>query len=135
EVQRVSDDADMRQRALLLDPREWRGRSLPVYAELARDLDPGGQLGPDAVLERVKRPPERGVVVRSGPAVVQHRISTLSGVPSICGALDRAIALPWQRQLRALLEAAIAATKQAQRWSLIRAKVSLAMGTRASSGN
>ena len=29
--------------------------------------------------ERVKRPPERGVVIGSGPAVVQHGISTLLG--------------------------------------------------------
>src|SRR5262249_39907881 len=41
-------------------------------------------LGPDAVLKRVERAPERGGVVRSGPAVVQHgtlQISTRARYP------------------------------------------------------
>src|SRR5262249_23718630 len=74
----ISDDTDVRQCPLLLHPRERRGLGLPVNAELPRGLDAGRHLGPDAVLERVERLPERGVVARSGPTVVQHRTPQLS---------------------------------------------------------
>src|SRR5947207_6329853 len=70
----MSDDADVRQRAVLLEPREGHGHGLPVYAELPRSLDARGHLRPNLVLKRVERLPERGVVLGSGPAVVQHRM-------------------------------------------------------------
>src|SRR5215510_4947197 len=73
----MSDDTDMCQRAPLLDPRERRRLGLPVYAELACDLNARRHPGPNAVLEGVDRLPEGGVVVGSGVTVVQHRLSSL----------------------------------------------------------
>src|SRR5262245_55295904 len=49
-----------------------------MHAEHPRGLDTSRHLRPDAILERVERLPERGVVVGSGTAVVQHRTPQLS---------------------------------------------------------
>ena len=68
----MSDDTDVCQRVPLLDLRERRRLGLPVYAELACDLNARRHLGPNAVLERVDRLPECGVVVCSGVTVVQY---------------------------------------------------------------
>src|SRR5262249_37018719 len=80
EPQRVSDDTDVCQRTLLLDPRERRGLGLPVHTELPRGFDASRHPCPDAVLERVERLPERSVVLGARAAMVQHQTPRAPGL-------------------------------------------------------